>query len=89
MTGGTVIGCVWGAHRALTEQMTAAGYPPPSYAWCEDQWATGPRPLRRTAPAGNALPLWLTGELWSRWRAEQAAGRPERYQQPALFGAAL
>lgn len=72
-----VIGCVWGAHRRLLDRL---GVEAPSYEWCEQEWGR----LRKTAPAGNALPLWLENELFWAWRAETVRPRP---RQLALFGA--
>lgn len=33
--GGKVIGCVWGAHRTLIEEL---GDDSPTYDWCEAAW---------------------------------------------------
>lgn len=65
----TVIGCVWGAHRAVVEMFERGGEPAPSYEWCEEKWNTV---LRKKAPAPAALPDWLRGELWSLWRQDRA-----------------
>jgi hypothetical protein len=63
---GTVIGCVWGAHRRLVDAM---GDDAPTYGWCEQEWVR----LRRTAPGPAALPAWLEQELWCAWRRHLVA----------------
>lgn len=80
MDRGTVIGCVWGAHRALVDTLARAAriqqrpVPAPDYEWCEQQWAR----LRKTAPGPAVLPQWLEMELWAAWRRETA----ERATEP-------
>jgi site-specific DNA-methyltransferase (cytosine-N4-specific) len=66
--GGTVIGCVHGAHRRLAERWADF----PDYAWAEAHWTAT---LRKRAPAGGALPAWLEQELWCLWRREDAEER--------------
>jgi DNA modification methylase len=66
--GGTVIGCVHGAHRRLAERWADF----PDYAWAEAHWTAT---LRKRAPAGGALPAWLEQELWCLWRREDAEAR--------------
>lgn len=77
----SVIGCVYGAHRALVK---ADGVDAPPYDWCEREWLDR---LRKTAPAGNALPDWLRQELWAAWRRECAGDRPERFRQATIWEA--
>lgn len=77
---GTVIGCVWGAWRTLQDDL---GPGAPTYEWCETQWRNG---LSKTAPGDSALPAWLTREMWSRWRAEQAADRAQRIATGEIAG---
>ena len=84
-TDRSVIGCVWGAHRALTATFERMGSEGPSYEWCERQWSER---LRRTAPAPAAVPAWLEQELFHAWRIENATERPERFHQPSLFAGA-
>lgn len=77
---GTVIGCVWGAHRALAE--THPGIP---YDWCEAEYVG--RLRKKAPPAGNALPGWLRSELLWAWRAQQGGDRPRVERQLSLFEA--
>jgi hypothetical protein len=76
----SVIGCVWGAWRTLTER---DGDQAPTYQWCEQQWRNG---LAKTAPGDSAIPAWLTQELWSRWRAQNAADRAQRIESGEIAG---
>jgi len=56
----SVIGGVYGAHRALVDEL---GDDAPTYEWCETQWAG----LRRSEPADDRLlPAWLVDQLHAR-----------------------
>ena len=72
-----VIGCVWGAHRALVETL---GDEAPTYEWCEREWSDR---LRKKAPEPPAIPAWLYQELFFSWRSP--ADRPVHERQMSLF----
>lgn len=62
---GSVIGCVWGAWRELSERFERFGEAVPTYEWCEAEWRAD---LAKKAPGDRAIPVWLTQELFFRWR---------------------
>lgn len=61
--GGTVVGCVWGAHRRLLDELDDDAAP--TYEWCEAEWLR----IRGEGPAAGSrdLPAWLTARLLDAW----------------------
>lgn len=93
----TVIGCVWGAHRRLVEQLGDAA---PTYEWCEHRFNLVHR--HELKLGAKTLPDQLTRRLAADWRnpdthviweqptldGKPAPVAPTLIEQPGLWGPA-